>query len=197
MPTYTSRGGLIKPAGGEFARTGLDNFNANSDRVDAYGLGAFVCTSTSRPSGSNRWTGLTIFETDTKNTLLWNGTNWIYLSRDTGWTAVPGSMGGWTNSSFYRIINGILTIEVSHEAASNRASGTLTDVVAANTLFASGHSGDLRGILAHSTPSLGSLTFLSSRTFSGGNVNLYSVPTSPIGTTVQGTLSWPISLIAA
>lgn len=36
-----------------------------------------VCTSSTRPTGTQRYTGRTIFETDTGKIRTWNGTNWV------------------------------------------------------------------------------------------------------------------------
>lgn len=68
---YTSKG-LRKPTGPEAADVADINFNA--DRINSYGMGAFECTSGTRPAAP--WAGLQIFETDTKCTLVWDGTAW-------------------------------------------------------------------------------------------------------------------------
>lgn len=36
-----------------------------------------VCTSSTRPTGTQRYTGRTIFETDTGKMRTWNGANWV------------------------------------------------------------------------------------------------------------------------
>jgi hypothetical protein len=47
-----------------------------------------VCSSTSRPTGSSRFNGLAIFETDTNKFLIWNGIRW-----DPPWNQPWGLMG--------------------------------------------------------------------------------------------------------
>lgn len=47
-----------------------------------------VCSSTSRPTGSARFNGLAIFETDTNNFLVWNGIRW-----DPPWNQPWGQLG--------------------------------------------------------------------------------------------------------
>lgn len=74
MPTFTTRLGLIKPSGGE--AVDVDQLNANSDRLDDF-AGAKICTSTTRPTGSDRFVGVVIFETDTGFVQRWNGTDWV------------------------------------------------------------------------------------------------------------------------
>lgn len=44
------------------------------DPADRY----VICTSATRPTGDQRITGMMIYETDTAETLVWNGTNWAY-----------------------------------------------------------------------------------------------------------------------
>ena len=64
MSSNTSKG-LVKPDPiADFQDAAV--LNANFDRLDTYGMGAFVCTSTTRPTGANLWAGLIIFETDTQ-----------------------------------------------------------------------------------------------------------------------------------
>lgn len=73
MTTYTPRLKLAKPNPvGEVVSVEL--FNQNADELDKYAGGPFRCTSTTRPA--EPYVGLTIFETDTGFTLLWNGTEW-------------------------------------------------------------------------------------------------------------------------
>jgi len=70
---YTSKG-LRKPQDGEPAR--VEDLNFNSDLLNNQAMGAFVCTSTTRPTGGNRWVGQIIFEEDTNATYLYDGTGW-------------------------------------------------------------------------------------------------------------------------
>lgn len=74
MPTFSSRLGLIKQAGGE--DVDVDLLNANFDRLDSF-AGVVICTSTTRPTGTDRFVGCKIFETDTNFELVWNGTRWV------------------------------------------------------------------------------------------------------------------------
>lgn len=64
--------------------------NANMDILDR-NLGAFVCTNATRPTGTNRYTGQVIFETDTTNLYRWTGAAWTLLTsiaaRLTGYVA--------------------------------------------------------------------------------------------------------------
>lgn len=83
MPaTFTSRLGLRKPDG---TAPDSDNVNVvtdlndNYDKIDTH-LGFYVCTSSTRPTGSDRFTGRQIFETDTKARYIWTGTEWYLLS---------------------------------------------------------------------------------------------------------------------
>jgi hypothetical protein len=50
------------------------------DQIDQH-LGFLVCTSSTRPTGSDLFTGRTIFETDTKNRYFWTGTDWYLLNK--------------------------------------------------------------------------------------------------------------------
>lgn len=79
MPGITSRGGLLKPQDGESADN--DTLNVNFDRIADYGMGAYPCTSTTRPN--QPWLGLAIFETDTGAFGKWDGTRWLLF--DTRW----------------------------------------------------------------------------------------------------------------
>lgn len=80
MPDYTSKVGLVKPAGGELIS--IDILNGNSDKIDK-ALGVFICTSTTRPSGSDRFPGQQIYETNTHKMYFWNGTAWLFMEKAT------------------------------------------------------------------------------------------------------------------
>ena len=76
MSSNTSKG-LVKPDPiADFQDAAV--LNANFDRLDTYGMGPYVCTSTTRPTGSNLWDGMIIFETDTKLLYIWDavGAKW-------------------------------------------------------------------------------------------------------------------------
>ena len=72
MADYTPRLGLIKPTPDEMVDIQAQ-INANSDKLDVQ-AGAFVCTSTTRPSAP--YPGQIIYETDTGLKLMWDGSTW-------------------------------------------------------------------------------------------------------------------------
>lgn len=89
---YTSRLALRKPTDGESQDVADVNFN--SDRLDLF-VGAKICTSTTRPTGSDRWDGVTIKETDTKAFGIWDAGSATWLMFDTtAQTFVPVVKGG-------------------------------------------------------------------------------------------------------
>lgn len=101
MPDLTPNLGLIKPLGGEFVK--ISDFNTNFDRIDA-DAGITICTSATRPSGSARYPGMQIYETNTSRAYFWDGSAWLlnpgfsdvesYTSDSTTWlprTDVIGS----------------------------------------------------------------------------------------------------------
>jgi hypothetical protein len=72
--------------------------NITDKRVVGHGnlyTGDFVCTSTTRPAVP--WTGMTIYETDTKNDLLWDGTTWQTRGK-VGGTPYAMAQGAYTTS---------------------------------------------------------------------------------------------------
>lgn len=80
MATTTTRLGLSKPASTDLVDIAV--LNGNFDKTDA-AAGAFVCTSTTRPS--TPYSGQIIYETDTSRSLIWNSAMSTWL------TLVPGS----------------------------------------------------------------------------------------------------------
>lgn len=84
---YTSRAQLRKPPDGEPQDVADLNFNA--DRIDAFGMGAYICTSTTRPTGVDRWDGLMIKETDTKAYGFWDAAATKWMMFDTVWQTTP------------------------------------------------------------------------------------------------------------
>ena len=97
MGSNTSKLGLYLPGGGS---TGLitpdepadiDKINDNMSKIDA-DAGAFVCTSSTRPSSP--YNGKIIYETDTKNTRVWRSatSTWDLVNRVT--ETVPIANGG-------------------------------------------------------------------------------------------------------
>lgn len=76
MPlTPTTRLGLVKPdpdpVTGDFVDVSV--INANMTKLDD-SVGAFPCTSGTRPTGVDRWHGRFIRETDTRKVYVWNAT---------------------------------------------------------------------------------------------------------------------------
>lgn len=80
MATTTTRLGLSKPATTDLVDIAV--LNGNFDKTDA-AAGAYVCTSTTRPS--TPYSGQIIYETDTSRSLIWNSATSTWL------TLVPGS----------------------------------------------------------------------------------------------------------
>jgi hypothetical protein len=74
--TQTSRLKLFKPTAGSNEPFRASDFNGNMDAIDAQ-IGAWVCTSTTRPSAP--FIGQTIFETDTGYFRSWSGTFWLMV----------------------------------------------------------------------------------------------------------------------
>lgn len=62
--------GLITPD----EQVDIDKINDNMKKIDT-AIGFVVCTSGTRPS--TPFTGQSIIETDTRNTMYWNGTRWV------------------------------------------------------------------------------------------------------------------------
>ena len=83
MSSTTTRMGLYKPASGENINVDTD-LNQNWDKIDAY-LGFASCTSTTRPT--TVWAGLCIYETNTGNTYVSNGT----APASASWVQIPNS----------------------------------------------------------------------------------------------------------
>lgn len=73
---YTSKLSMQLPEDGEDADQKV--FNSNFVKLDK-NAGSFVCESASRPVGDSRFQGQVIYETDTKATYIWTGTEWLYL----------------------------------------------------------------------------------------------------------------------
>lgn len=79
MPTFTTRAVLRKPATSDNVNVTTD-LGDNFDQIDQH-LGYLACTSATRPTGSDLFTGRTIFETDTKNRYIWDGAAWYLLNK--------------------------------------------------------------------------------------------------------------------
>lgn len=81
MATNTSRVALRKPATSDNVSVTLD-LNNNYDKIDSH-LGQFVCTSATRPTGTDRFTGRTCWESDTEQFIMWDGSAWKYTGGST------------------------------------------------------------------------------------------------------------------
>jgi len=83
MATTTTKLALRKPdpdpSTGDFINVVTD-INDSMDKLDA-AVGVFVCTSGTRPTGSQRWDGREIYETDTRRNYMWSAalTTWLPL----------------------------------------------------------------------------------------------------------------------
>lgn len=99
MGSSTSKGLYMPDEVGEVVD--IAKINDNFERLNLYGMGSFVCTSTTRPGGADRWTGQVIYETDTKATGIYDGTNWIMY--DSVWQP-------WTNQAFANFVKGTSTV---------------------------------------------------------------------------------------
>jgi len=80
MGTQTSRLKLLKPDVTDNVNV-LSQLNANYDSIDA-AIGTFICTSTTHPTGTNRFQGQIIFETDTLRSYIWTGGGWTRIQTD-------------------------------------------------------------------------------------------------------------------
>lgn len=73
MSTTSQRMGLKIPDGSDpFLRT---DFVQNLNTLDKY-PGPWICTSSTRPTWGAGQAGMSIMETDTRNSLMWTGTTW-------------------------------------------------------------------------------------------------------------------------
>ena len=80
MPTdYSALDALPAPQGGDIVR--VSAFTDLRAAID--GKLVLTCTSTTRPTGTARFTGRLIFETDTKAWGWWDGTRWVLW--DSAW----------------------------------------------------------------------------------------------------------------
>ena len=83
MATQTTRLLLRKPdpdpATGDFVNAATD-INQNADKIDA-AIGVTICTSGTRPTGTDRWDGREIYETDTRRNYMWSAAlaTWLPL----------------------------------------------------------------------------------------------------------------------
>lgn len=71
MATTTTKLSLIKPDLTDVVDVG--NLNDNADSIDA-AVGSTICTNATRPASP--FTGQVIFETDTSDSFVWDGSAW-------------------------------------------------------------------------------------------------------------------------
>jgi len=69
----------------------IDQLNANFNTIDK-NVGFEQVTSTTRPTGSDRYLGKLIRETDTKALRTWDGTDWVYIGGGATSAVEPGSI---------------------------------------------------------------------------------------------------------
>ena len=81
MSDTTPKLQLLAPQGPDLINV-LTQIYSNLHRIDDY-ISTFVCTSSTRPTGTNRFVGLKIFETDTEAYGIWDGAQWNMY--DTQW----------------------------------------------------------------------------------------------------------------
>lgn len=77
--TTTAKAKAIVPVPGTGEPWSSAQYAANINSLDAQ-LGTVICTSSTRPGSTARYQGMLIYETDTKATRLWDGTNWQWIS---------------------------------------------------------------------------------------------------------------------
>ncbi len=91
MGTLTSRLKLLKPALTDLVDV-VTQLNDNYDRLDEV-AGVIICTSATRPSGGDLFTGAKIYETDTTKEYVYNGSQWVLTGG-----AVANRIGGGTSN---------------------------------------------------------------------------------------------------
>lgn len=88
MATNSPRLGLILPEEGDYLDDGV--MSGNFAKLDS-NSGAFVCTSTTRPSAP--YEGMLILETDTKNVKVRIGSAWRNVSMGDEWASLASNLG--------------------------------------------------------------------------------------------------------
>ena len=73
---YSTKDNLPMQQGGDTLDVSV--FRSLRDALD--GRLVYVCTSATRPTGSARFAGRVIIETDTKRLLVWDGSAWVWLA---------------------------------------------------------------------------------------------------------------------
>lgn len=148
MATSTTRLGLTKPDGTDLVDIAVLNTNAN--KIDA-AVGAFVCTSTTRPS--TPYSGQIIYETDTDQSFVWDsGTStWntlapgatICTSASRPASPVPGQVIYETDTKLtYVYASGAWAPVVNNKAVSAFSPIRVADAAARDALFTAPAQGD-------------------------------------------------------
>lgn len=113
--------------------------NANFDKIDL-NIGVVLCTSTTRPAGGSLFTGMQIFETDTKKTYIYDGAAWRFVGNDaldTAWTTYTPSLtnitGGGATIAAYKFL-GAKTIALRGSVATG-ATATAAGIVGVSVPF--------------------------------------------------------------
>lgn len=124
MSTTTSRVSLIKPTGsdqmGSGANTAYDSVLARNYYLIDLGAGVPTYTSGTRPSGSLRWTGLTIFESDTGNYRFWDGSKWALWGSETAISRVGVAGASQDGTTAVTTATSVLIISKTFNAVQNR-----------------------------------------------------------------------------
>ena len=124
MATSTTRLGLTKPDGTDLVDIAVLNTNAN--KIDA-AAGAFVCTSTTRPS--TPYAGQIIYETDTDQSFVWD-------SATSTWnTLAPGATVCTSSSRPASPVPGQIIYETDTKLTYVYASGAWTLVVSEQSVI--------------------------------------------------------------
>lgn len=99
------------------------------DKIDAV-AGAPVYTSTTRPTGGNVYTGMEIFESDTKNVMVYDGSVWRFVGNgQSAWTTYTPTFGNITGGAgvfAYLIKDKCLKLRGSLSAGTATAAGICT-----------------------------------------------------------------------
>lgn len=148
MATSTTRLGLTKPDGTDLVDIAVLNTNAN--KIDA-AVGAFVCTSTTRPS--TPYSGQIIYETDTDQSFVWDSatSTWNVLtpgatvctSASRPASPVPGQVIYETDTKLtYVYASGTWAPVVNNKAVSAFSPIRVADAAARDALFTAPTQGD-------------------------------------------------------
>jgi hypothetical protein len=148
LATSTTRLGLTKPDGTDLVDIAVLNTNAN--KIDA-AVGAFVCTSTTRPS--TPYAGQIIYETDTDQSFVWDSATSAWNTLTPGATVctsasrpaspVPGQVIYETDTKLtYVYASGAWAPVVNNKAVSAFSPIRVADGTARDALFTAPVQGD-------------------------------------------------------